>query len=219
MFAHEIQTFNKKGRRQRAEGRRKKILPLILKGDPTFPRIQGTSGRPERALGLRPHPKQVFGCFKSDRNSTPSVFVLLPSASCLLPSLKLHRLKYKAAAVGSAIYIVVQDAVVARAQFFSGAQNAFTCIINAASGQSQGQSALFKQFPNLLFTGIEVIIFGIIIVAVINAASAYRQGEEITQVIQQPLVIFLCLAIIILFQTFLFGGANASCSGTGGSGG
>jgi hypothetical protein len=119
------------------------------------------------------------------------------------------RHKHTIVTASTVLYIVLQEQIIAQAQIFSPAQNAMKCIVNAANtGGGATFNSLFQQLPTLLFTAIEIVIFAYIIYSVVQAISASRQGEELTQVVQQPLITFIFMVIIVLFQSFLFGGGT-----------
>ena len=120
-----------------------------------------------------------------------------------------QKYRHQIVGVSTAAFIVIK-AQVAQAQIFSGATNAMKCIVTAANTGGGGgtTSALFQQLPSLIFTTIEVILFAYIVYSVVQAIAASRNGEELTQIVQQPLVTFMFLVVIVLFQAFLFGGGQ-----------
>ena len=125
----------------------------------------------------------------------------------------LQKYKHSVVGISCAIFIVLK-AQVAQAQIFNGGINAMKCIVTAATSGGGGgtTSTLFANLPGLIFTTIEVVIFAYIVYSVVQAIAASRNGEELTQIVQQPLVTFMFMVVIVLFQTFLFGN-GAACTG------
>jgi hypothetical protein len=112
-------------------------------------------------------------------------------------------------AVFTTLFAIFQPKVAKADSIFSSAQNAMKCIVNYAS--SGGTSnALLQNLPVILFTSLNLVIFGYFIYTVVQSVSSYGRGEEVTHVVQQPLFTFVFIIIIYVFQTLMFG-SGGSC--------
>ena len=118
-----------------------------------------------------------------------------------------HSNRQMIVALSSTLFIVLKAQIVRADSIFSGAQAAMKCIVTDASTGGV-TNALFQNLPAILFTSLELVIFGYFIYTVVQSVSSYGRGEEVTHVVQQPLFTFVFVIIIFVFQSLIFGAAG-----------
>lgn len=111
-------------------------------------------------------------------------------------------------AVCSTLFAVFRPRIARADSIFSAAQNAMKCIITSAGAGGGATNALLQNLPVILFTSLQLVIFGYFIYTVVQSVSAYGRGEEVTHVVQQPLFTFVFIIIIFVFQSLMFGSSG-----------
>lgn len=101
-------------------------------------------------------------------------------------------------AVCSTLFAVFRPRIARADSIFSAAQNAMKCIITSAGAGGGATNALLQNLPVILFTSLQLVIFGYFIYTVVQSVSAYGRGEEVTHVVQQPLFTFVFIIIIFV---------------------
>ena len=110
-------------------------------------------------------------------------------------------------AVASNLMLLTKATLVHADSIFTPAQTAMKCIVTEAS-TGGGVTAIFTNLPFIMFTSLELIIFSYMIYTVVQAVSAYGQGQEVTHLVQQPVVTFSAMILIFVFESVIFGGAT-----------
>lgn len=112
-------------------------------------------------------------------------------------------------AVGTTLIVVMQGQRAEAVGLFGAAEAAMICMFqNGSTGGTE--NALLQALPSVLFTALTIIIFVYFAITGIQVLKAFQGGEELTQVLQQPLIGFIVLLILYIFQNILFG-ASAIC--------
>lgn len=131
----------------------------------------------------------------------------------LTKSQSLHRLIYKnrwqVLSVTFTLLMVLQSER-ANAQLFNNARTAMECMIRNASSGGNITSTVLNNLPTIVFTGLTIVLFGYFCYTVYQGVAAYGRGEEVTNVIQQPIFTVIAIIFIILFQSLLFGSGICS---------
>ncbi|WP_206757648.1 hypothetical protein [Nostoc sp. FACHB-110] len=78
-------------------------------------------------------------------------------------------------------------------------------MINSASSGSGISTGVLNSLPTILFTALTIVLFGYFCFSVFQGVAAYGRGEEVSNVIQQPIFTFISVILIVLFQNLLFG--------------
>lgn len=116
----------------------------------------------------------------------------------------LYKYRWQITSVFCSLLIVLRPSP-ARANIFVNARNAMTCMITQASSGGGISTAVLNNLPGFLFTGLTIVLFGYFCFSVFQGVAAYGRGEEVSNVIQQPIFTFISVIIIVLFQSLLFG--------------
>ncbi|BAY42180.1 hypothetical protein NIES2111_65760 (plasmid) [Nostoc sp. NIES-2111] len=101
--------------------------------------------------------------------------------------------------------VTVLESKPANAQLFNNARTAMECMIRGASNGGNINSAVLNNLPTILFTALTIVLFGYFCFSVYQGVAAYGRGEEVSNVIQQPIFTFIAVILIVLFQSLLFG--------------
>lgn len=110
-------------------------------------------------------------------------------------------------ALASNVMLITKATLVRADSIFSPAQKAMTCIVTDASTDGV-VNAVFTNLPFILFTSMELIIFSYLVYTVLQAISAYGQGQEVTHLVQQPVVTFSAVILLFVFESVIFGGGG-----------
>lgn len=117
----------------------------------------------------------------------------------------LYKYRWQIVSVVCSLLIVLRPTP-ARANIFNSARQAMSCMISQAStGGGLTTSTVLSNLPAFLFTGLTIVLFGYFCFSVFQGVAAYGRGEEVSNVIQQPIFTFISVIIIVLFQSLLFG--------------
>lgn len=119
-----------------------------------------------------------------------------------------HRHRQRIVSIFSSGFLITKAAIVRADSILKPAQDAMKCIVRDATSNGGVTNAIFAQLPFILFTGLELIIFAYLIYTIVQAVSAYGQGQEVTHLVQQPVVTFLAICLIFVFQSVIFGSGD-----------
>ncbi|MBD2596039.1 hypothetical protein H6G74_17150 [Nostoc spongiaeforme FACHB-130] len=121
----------------------------------------------------------------------------------------LFKVRWQLVSVATTILIALESKP-AKAQLFTNARTAMECMIRGASVGGGINSVVLNNLPMILFTGLTIVLFGYFCFSVFQGVAAYGRGEEVSNVIQQPIFTFIAVVLIVLFQSLLFG--NGICN-------
>jgi hypothetical protein len=92
---------------------------------------------------------------------------------------------------------------------FDPTQIALTCMFGGAAAQG---NALMNALPAVINAAITVMLFVYFVASGVKVANAIGDGQEITQVIQQPVGIFFITLVLFIAQQILFADITAACT-------
>lgn len=124
---------------------------------------------------------------------------------------RLFQVPWQLISVATTLLITLQSRAARAESIFSNAQKAMECIITNASAGGAISNAVLTSLPMILFTALTIVLFGYFCFSVYQGVAAYGRGEEVSNVIQQPIFTFISVILIVVFQSLLFGN-NAACS-------
>jgi hypothetical protein len=124
---------------------------------------------------------------------------------------RLFQVRWQLVSVATTLSIALQSTAARADSIFSNAQKAMECIITNASADGAISNAVLTSLPMILFTALTIVLFGYFCFSVYQGVAAYGRGEEVSNVIQQPIFTFISVILIVVFQSLLFGN-NAACS-------
>lgn len=124
---------------------------------------------------------------------------------------RLFPVRWQLVSVATTLSIALQSRAARADSIFSNAQKAMECIITNASAGGAISNAVLTSLPMILFTALTIVLFGYFCFSVYQGVAAYGRGEEVSNVIQQPIFTFISVILIVVFQSLLFGN-NAACS-------
>ncbi|MBE9038229.1 hypothetical protein IQ246_24630 [aff. Roholtiella sp. LEGE 12411] len=120
-----------------------------------------------------------------------------------------QKYQYHIYAVGTTM-IVSGQAIPAHAfGLFDPTQIALTCMFSGAAVQG---NALMNALPAVINAAITVMLFVYFVASSFKVANAIGDGQEITQVIQQPVGIFFTTLVLFIAQQILFANITAACT-------
>ncbi|QLE59868.1 hypothetical protein [Nostoc sp. TCL26-01] len=119
--------------------------------------------------------------------------------------------RWQLVSVTTTLLIGLQTRAARADSIFSNAQKAMECIITNASAGGAISNAVLTSLPMILFTALTIVLFGYFCFSVYQGVAAYGRGEEVSNVIQQPIFTFISVILIVVFQSLLFGN-NAACT-------
>ncbi len=112
-------------------------------------------------------------------------------------------------AIGTTM-IVSGQAIPAHAfGLFDPTQIALTCMFGGAAAQG---NALMNALPAVINAAITVMLFVYFVASGVKVANAIGDGQEITQVIQQPVGVFFVTLVLFIAQQILFADITAACT-------
>ncbi|MBD2504064.1 hypothetical protein [Anabaena azotica] len=121
------------------------------------------------------------------------------------------KVRWQLVSVATTLLIALQSRAARADSIFSNAEKAMTCVINSASSGGTINNAVLTNLPIILFTSLTIVLFGYFCFSVYQGVAAYGRGEEVSNVIQQPIFTFISVILIVVFQSLLFGG-NTICT-------
>jgi hypothetical protein len=111
-------------------------------------------------------------------------------------------------ATGTTLIISAQTLPAQAFGLFDPMQQALACMF-ASSGATG--NAVINALPGVINAAVTVMLFIYFVASGVKVANAIGDGQEITQVIQQPVGIFFVTLILFIAQSILFAGVSASC--------
>lgn len=121
------------------------------------------------------------------------------------------QVRWQLVSVTTTLLIGLQSRAARADSIFSNAQKAMECIITSASAGGAITNAVLTSLPMILFTALTIVLFGYFCFSVYQGVAAYGRGEEVSNVIQQPIFTFISVILIVVFQSLLFGN-NTACN-------
>lgn len=120
-----------------------------------------------------------------------------------------HKYQHHIYAIGTTM-IVSGQAIPAHAfGLFDPTQIALTCMFGGTAAQG---NALMSTLPAVINAAITVMLFVYFVASGVKVANAIGDGQEITQVIQQPVGIFFITLVLFIAQQILFADITAACT-------
>jgi len=111
-------------------------------------------------------------------------------------------------AVGTTLIVSSQAFPAQAFGLFDPTQTALTCMFNSSGASG---NAVINALPGVINAAITVMLFVYFVSSGVKVANAIGDGQEITQVIQQPVGIFFVTLILFIAQSILFAGVSSSC--------
>ncbi|MBE9210527.1 hypothetical protein IQ244_29300 [Nostoc sp. LEGE 06077] len=113
-------------------------------------------------------------------------------------------------AVGTALILVLQAMPAHAFGLFDPAQIALTCMFGGTS--SGTANAAISALPAVINATITVILFIYFVASGVKVVNALGDGQEITQIVQQPIGIFFVTLVLFIAQNILFANVTAACT-------
>lgn len=117
-------------------------------------------------------------------------------------------------AAGTATIIVMQTMPSYGWGLFDSAQVAMTCMFGGAGGITGGAAAAatsIKALPAVINATITVLLFVYFVASGLKVANGIGDGQEVTQMVQQPIGVFFVILVLWIAQSILFSGVTAAC--------
>jgi hypothetical protein len=116
-------------------------------------------------------------------------------------------------AAGTATIIVMQTMPSYGWGLFASAQTAMNCMFGGAGGIDGGGAATtaIKTLPAVINATITVLLFVYFVASGLKVANGIGEGQEVTQMVQQPVGIFFIILVLWIAQSILFNGVTAAC--------
>jgi hypothetical protein len=112
-------------------------------------------------------------------------------------------------AVGTALILVLQTMPAHAFGLFDPAQIALTCMFGGTS--SGTANAAITALPGVINAAITVMLFVYFVASGVKVANALGEGQEVTQMVQQPIGIFFITLVLFIAQNILFAGVTTAC--------
>jgi hypothetical protein len=119
-------------------------------------------------------------------------------------------------AAGTATIIVMQTMPSYGWGLFDSAQVAMTCMFGGAgglggAGGAAAATAAIKALPAVINATITVLLFVYFVASGLKVANGIGEGQEVTQMVQQPVGVFFIILVLWIAQSILFNGVTAAC--------
>ncbi|MBN3911505.1 MAG: hypothetical protein HWQ35_34740 [Nostoc sp. NMS1] len=119
-------------------------------------------------------------------------------------------------AAGTATIIVMQSMPSYGWGLFDSAQTAMTCMFGGAggiggAGGAAAATAAIKALPAVINATITVLLFVYFVASGLKVANGIGEGQEVTQMVQQPVGVFFIILVLWIAQSILFNGVTAAC--------
>lgn len=111
-------------------------------------------------------------------------------------------------ATGTTLIVATQTMPAQAFGLFNPTQIALTCMFNSAGATG---NTIINALPGVINAAITVLLFIYFVSSGVKVANAIGDGQEITQVIQQPVGIFFVVLILFIVQSVLFAGVTETC--------
>jgi hypothetical protein len=112
-------------------------------------------------------------------------------------------------AAGTTLIIGLQTMPAHAFGLFNPTQIALTCMFGGTSTSSS--SPALAALPGVINAAITVILFVYFVASGVKVAGALGEGQEVTQLVQQPIGIFFITLVLFIAQNILFNGVTAAC--------
>ncbi|MEA5566631.1 hypothetical protein [Anabaena sp. UHCC 0399] len=112
-------------------------------------------------------------------------------------------------ATGTTVIIGLQAMPANAFGLFSPAQVALTCMFGGTSAGT-GNPAI-AALPGVINAAITVMLFVYFVASGVKVANSLGEGQEVTQMVQQPIGIFFITLVLFIAQNILFNGVTAAC--------
>ncbi|WP_414553442.1 hypothetical protein [Anabaena sp. CCY 0017] len=116
-----------------------------------------------------------------------------------------NKYRHQILSVGTTMIVVGHAQPSLAIGLFQPTQQALSCMF--AGGPGGVASPLLTGLPVVLSVAITILLFGYFISAGVKVVNALGEGQEVTQLIQQPLGVFLVTLVLYIVQSILFGSA------------
>ncbi len=93
---------------------------------------------------------------------------------------------------------------------FNPTQIALTCMFGGTSAGTT--NAAISALPAVINAAITVLLFVYFVASGVKVANALGEGQEVTQIVQQPIGIFIITLVLFIAQNILFAGVTAACT-------
>lgn len=117
-------------------------------------------------------------------------------------------------AAGTATIIVMQSMPSYGWGLFDSAQTAMTCMFGGAGGiggDGAAATTAIKALPAVINATITVLLFVYFVASGLKVANGIGDGQEVTQMVQQPIGVFFIILVLWIAQSILFNGVTAAC--------
>ncbi|WP_292843326.1 hypothetical protein [Nostoc sp. NMS8] len=116
--------------------------------------------------------------------------------------------QYQIYAVGTTLIVAFQTMPAHAFGLFDPAQIALTCMFGTAAATG---NASINALPAVINAAITVMLFVYFVASGVKVANALGDGQEVTQMVQQPIGIFFVTLVLFIAQNILFAGVTAAC--------
>lgn len=120
-----------------------------------------------------------------------------------------NKYRHQIYAVGTTMIVASQTMPAQAFGLFNPAQIAMTCMFGGASAQG---NALINGLPGVINAAITVMLFIYFVSSGVKVANALGDGQEVTQMVQQPVGIFFITLVLFIAQNILFANVTAACN-------
>ncbi|WP_414541670.1 hypothetical protein [Nostoc sp. CCY0012] len=111
-------------------------------------------------------------------------------------------------AVGTTLIIASQIMPAQAFGLFDPTQQALTCMFGTTGALG---NAAINALPGVINAAITVMLFIYFVASGVKVANALGDGQEVTQMVQQPVGIFFITLVLFIAQNILFAGITAAC--------
>lgn len=112
-------------------------------------------------------------------------------------------------AVGTTLIVASQSMPAQAFGLFDPTQIALTCMFGGASAAGNN---LINSLPGVINAAITVMLFVYFVSSGVKVANALGDGQEVTQMVQQPIGIFFITLVLFIAQNILFANVSAACT-------
>lgn len=120
-----------------------------------------------------------------------------------------RKYQHKIYAVGTTLIIASQTMPAHAFGLFNPVQIALTCMFGGTS--SGTTNATISALPGVINAAITVMLFVYFVASGVKVANALGEGQEVTQMVQQPIGIFFITLVLFIAQNILFANVTAAC--------
>jgi hypothetical protein len=120
-----------------------------------------------------------------------------------------NKYRHQIYAVGTTVIVAFQSMPSLAFGLFNPVQIALTCMFGGASATG---NALINALPGVINAAITVMLFIYFVASGVKVANALGDGQEVTQMVQQPVGIFFITLVLFIAQNILFANVTAACN-------